>query len=110
MPGVQGTIRTGPGLFGPMYPGEPGMDAVNATAAYPYVDTLLLVNVNRLCRPLAGGAASLSSPAPPAATTTPPAPSSSLCSLLSDQLALQRAAYPGRKWDDPANARVSQWP
>lgn len=93
---VNGTIRTGPKLFGPFYGGlnEEGEDP-HDTAKYAYVDTMLLATVRRLCG-LTGAAY------PPLDPT--------LCSAYVGLLQKQRALYPTQKWEDQTTGRYINWP
>ena len=88
---VNGTMRTGPQLFGQFYP-TPAVPAhPHGTAKYAFVDTVLLATVRRLC----------GSPVPPP---------SGLCDAYTAVLQRQRALFPTHTWSDPATGRNPTWP
>ena len=96
---VNGTIRTGPQLFGPAYGGvneasQPGV--INGTAKYAYVDTMLLATVRRLCG-LTG--------APGYGADMLDEHAMAACDQYIGILQAQRALYPLQQWMDPPTGR-----
>lgn len=78
---ANGTMRIGPGLFGPFYSGTPS--GVNPTARYSSVATLLLATVQRLCV----------SPSP-------------VCDAYTAVLTNQRLMHATQSWSDAATGRM----
>jgi hypothetical protein len=91
---VDGTIRTGTALFGPMFP-HANQSGPHAVDRYAYSATMLFGTVARLCQ----------NPdfawvgADPAA-----------CKALLASLYSQRSLYPATRWEDPSTGRHIDWP
>jgi hypothetical protein len=92
---VNGTIRTGTALFGPMFPGY-NQTAPHASTRYAYTATMLFATANRLCV----------STGPYAALHTDPV----ACKSVTAALAALRAEYPLTRWEDASTGRHVNWP
>ena len=97
---VNGTIRTGPKLYGPFYGGiSATTNDPHDTARYAYVDTLLYATVRRLC-------GETGAPAYRGGWMIDATVRDNVCAGYESVLKHQRARYPTQRWVDYSTGRT----